>query len=157
MRLLNQASAHVLSLYRIVLGLLFVCHGAATTLGVLGGAWGSGKALPAGQWPGWWAGVIQLVAGSLVLLGLLTRPAALLCSGSMAFAYFTVHQPQALWPIENHGELPVMFCWGFLLVAVLGPGAWSIDAALDGRTGRRWAPAEPAATQPVEDLAKAER
>src|SRR4051812_25074015 len=113
MKLFDHLRTHVISLYRIVISLLFICHGASAMFGVLGGAWGSGRALPTGLWPSWWAALIQLVAGSAVLLGFVTRPAALLCSGSMAFAYFTVHQEKGLWPIQNGGELPVMFCWGF--------------------------------------------
>jgi putative oxidoreductase len=59
------------------------------------------------------AGVIELVAGGLVLIGLFIRPAALLRSGTMAFAYFTVHQPQGTLPLQNHGELAFLYCWIF--------------------------------------------
>ncbi|KKK06320.1 DoxX family protein [Micromonospora sp. HK10] len=136
-----QLSGPVLSLYRVVVGALFLCHGAASIFGVLGGNRGSGAAVPFATWPGWWAALIQLVCGALVLVGLLTRPAALLASGSMAYAYFTVHQPHQLLPIQNGGELAALFCWSFLLVAVLGPGSWALDSAL---ARRRAAPAEPA-------------
>ena len=115
----------VLALYRVVVGLLFACHGAATLFDVLGGP-ASGRVPAVGQWPNWWAAVIQLVAGGLVLLGLGTRPAAVLCSGSMAYAYFVHHQPEGLFPIENGGEAAAMFCWAFLLIAVLGPGSWAL-------------------------------
>ncbi|WP_411074966.1 DoxX family protein [Streptomyces sp. cmx-4-7] len=114
----------VLGLFRIVLGLLFACHGAATLFGVLGGGHGQPPGL--GQWPGWWAAAIQLVGGTLVLLGLATTPAALLCSGSMAYAYFTRHQPEGLFPLENGGEPAALFCWAFLLIAALGPGRWAL-------------------------------
>ncbi|MEU9298324.1 DoxX family protein [Streptomyces sp. NPDC048266] len=114
----------VLGLFRIVLGLLFACHGAATLFGVLGG--GHGQPPSPGQWPGWWAAVIQLAGGTLVLLGLGTRPAAILCSGSMAYAYFVHHQPDGLFPLENGGETAALFCWAFLLIAALGPGGWSL-------------------------------
>ncbi|WP_245956621.1 DoxX family protein [Nonomuraea fuscirosea] len=116
-----------LALYRIVIGLLFACHGAATLFEVLGGPQGQAPAF--GQWPGWWAAVIQLVGGILVLLGLAARAAAIVCSGTMAYAYFVVHQPQALFPIENGGEKAALFCWGFLLIAILGPGRWALSAA----------------------------
>jgi putative oxidoreductase len=116
-----------LALYRIVIGLLFACHGAATLFDVLGGP--QGGPVPAfGQWPSWWAAVIELVCGTLVMLGLGTRIAAVICSGTMAYAYFVVHQPQALFPIENGGEKAALFCWGFLLVAVLGPGRWALSS-----------------------------
>ncbi len=136
----DRVHGEVLSLFRIVMALLFLCHGVATLFGVLGGAFGTGHPAAAGSWPGWYAALIQLVAGALVLVGLVTRPAALLASGSMAYAYFTVHQERGLWPIQNGGELPVMFCWSFLLIAILGPGVWSVHALI--RKSRKVANAE---------------
>ncbi|MEV5755337.1 DoxX family protein [Streptomyces tendae] len=132
---LNSATAqpYVLGLFRIVVGLLFACHGAASLFGVLGGAAGGGT-IDAGTWPGWYAAVIQLVGGGLVLLGLGTRAAAVVSSGSMAYAYFKVHQPGALWPMENGGEASVMFCWAFLLLAFTGSGALGLDRLLARRT-----------------------
>ncbi|MEU5548358.1 MULTISPECIES: DoxX family protein [unclassified Micromonospora] len=124
-----------LSLFRMVIGLLFLCHGLSSLFGVFGGARGSGEPVPLGTWPGWWAALIQAVCGALVLLGLFTRPAALVASGSMAYAYFVVHQPEALLPLRNHGELSVLFCWSFLLIAVLGPGSWALDNLLRQRNG----------------------
>ncbi|SCG75303.1 DoxX family protein [Micromonospora humi] len=135
-----QLKGPVLSLFRIVVGLLFLLHGAASIFGILGGNPVTGKAVPVGTWPGWWAALIQLVCGALVLVGLFTRPAALLASGSMAYAYFVVHQPHGLLPISNGGEAAAMFCWSFLLVAVLGPGTWALDALLSRR--RSAAPAD---------------
>jgi putative oxidoreductase len=117
----------VWALFRVVVGLLFALHGASTVFGVFGGNRGSGQAAAVGTWPGWYAGVIQLVCGVLVLVGLLTMPAAILASGSMAYAYFTVHQPQALLPLENGGDASVLFCWAFLAIAVVGAGRWSVD------------------------------
>ncbi|MEE1781585.1 DoxX family protein, partial [Streptomyces sp. SP17BM10] len=84
-----------LAAYRVVVGLLFACHGAASLFGVLGGA-KCGGTDPLGPGRGWWAALIQLAGGLLVMVGLGTRWAALLCSGSMAYAYFTVHQQHAL-------------------------------------------------------------
>ena len=129
----------VLSLFRIVVALLFALHGASTLFGFPV----AGQQVDVGSWPGWWAALIQFVGGGLVLVGLFTRAAAVLCSGSMAYAYFVVHQPQALWPSTNGGELSVLFCWSFLLVAVLGAGHWSVDAVLF-RRGTADAPAGPA-------------
>ena len=131
---LNQAQPYALGLFRIVIGLLFACHGAASLFGVLGGAGGSGATLPTGSWPGWYAAVIQLVAGALVILGLGTRGAAFLASGSMAYAYFDVHQPQALFPLQNAGEPAALFCWAFLLLVFTGPGALALDALFRPRT-----------------------
>lgn len=126
MRFLDQGKEYVISLYRIVIGLLFVSHGAASLFGVFGAK----KAIAFGLWPSWWAAAIQLVAGALVLVGLFTRVAALLCSGSMAYAYFTVHMPKSFIPMINGGEAAIQFCWAFLLVAFLGSGVWSIDRVL---------------------------
>ncbi|MFF4485405.1 DoxX family protein [Streptomyces sp. NPDC001544] len=132
---LNTAQPYALGLFRIVVGLLFAVHGAASLFGVLGGAMGTnGGTISAGTWPGWYAAVIQLVCGSLALLGLGTRGAALLASGSMAFAYFDIHQKHALWPIQNGGELAVLFCWSFLLLVFTGSGAFGLDRLLARRT-----------------------
>ncbi|MFC4060338.1 DoxX family protein [Planomonospora corallina] len=120
----------VLSLFRTVTGLLFAFHGLASMFGVLGGNRGTGQAVAFGVWPTWWAALIQLVFGGLVLAGLFTRLSALLCSGSMAYAYFVVHQPEHLLPLRNGGELSALFCWSFFLIAVLGPGTWALDGFL---------------------------
>jgi putative oxidoreductase len=111
----------VLGLFRMVLGLLFTTEGAATVFGVLGR-----KASPTGDWPFWYAGVIELVCGALILLGVVTRSAAFLSSGIMAFAYFTEHQEDGLFPLQNGGLAPALFCWGFLLLVFFGPGALSL-------------------------------
>ncbi|MFD8600227.1 DoxX family protein [Kitasatospora sp. NPDC059646] len=131
-RLAERARPTVLGLARIVVSLLFACHGAATLFGVLGGP--HGKAPQFGEWPGWWAALIQLAGGALVLVGVAVRPAALVCSGSMAYAYFSVHQEHALWPIQNGGEPAAMFCWAFLLIAVVGPGGLALSGLLHRRT-----------------------
>lgn len=137
---LNGAQPYALGLFRIVVGLLFACHGAASLFGVLGGAAGGGT-IEAGTWPGWYAAVIQLVGGLLVLLGLGTRAAAFIASGSMAYAYFTVHQPGALWPMENGGESSAIFCWALLLLVFTGSGSFGLDRLLTRR---------PQAPEPVE-------
>ncbi|GAA3832923.1 DoxX family protein [Sphaerisporangium flaviroseum] len=126
----DRFSGPVLSLFRVVTGLLFLCHGVASIFGVFGGSRGSGQAIPFGLWPGWWAALIQVIFGTLVLVGLFTRLGALISSGSMAYAYFVVHQPEALMPLRNGGELAVLFCWSFFLVAVLGPGTWALDTVI---------------------------
>lgn len=145
---LDAARPYVLSLFRMVVSLLFASHGASTVLGAFGGA--DGGKLSVGEWPGWWAGLIQLVSGILVFVGIGeigTRVAALAGSGSMAYAYFTVHQKHALWPIENGGEPAAMFCWSLLLVTVMGPGAWSLV-----RVARRFQPAGRRAAEPEAEM-----
>ena len=129
----SRLGGPILSLFRIVTGLLFALHGLSSIFGLFGGNPVTGKAIPLGTWPGWWAALIQLICGALVLVGLFTRPAAILASGSMAYAYFVVHQPDGLLPLQNGGELSALFCWSFLLVAVLGPGSWALDALLARR------------------------
>jgi putative oxidoreductase len=137
-------------LFRIVVGLLFACHGLASLFGLLGGARGSGEPIPVGVWPNWYAALIQLSCGLLVLIGLATRPAAILASGSMAYAYFVVHQPDGLMPIENGGVTPALYAWSFLLIGVVGAGSWSLDALI---SSRRTPAAAPAATAPAKQPA----
>ena len=124
---LSPFAPAVLSLFRIVLGLLITFHATQTLFAYPVGP-GGGPAVPTGTWPFWYAGVIELVVGLLLLAGLFTRLAAFVGSGAMAFAYFTQHQPTALWPIENGGELAVLFCFGFFLLVFTGGGAWALDA-----------------------------
>ncbi|MFJ9717056.1 DoxX family protein [Streptomyces sp. NPDC101213] len=143
-RLSDRLTTHqplVLGLFRMVLGLLFASEGAATVFGVLGR-----KAAPVGDWPFWYAGVIELTCGALVLLGTVTRGAAFLSSGVMAFAYFTEHQPDGLFPLQNGGLSPALFCWGFLLLVFSGPGALSLTAPTGRKGGPR--PAGRGVTEP---------
>ncbi|MCO8273718.1 DoxX family protein [Actinoplanes sp. TRM 88003] len=137
----HRFTAPTWSLFRIVVGLLFLCHGLASVFGVLGGNRGTGQAIEPGTWPNWYAALIQLVCGALVLVGVATRPAAVLASGSMAYAYFVVHQPQGVLPIQNGGVTPALYAWAFLAIAVIGAGPWSVDALIT----RRRAEPEPAA------------
>jgi putative oxidoreductase len=141
---LHRVSAAVVAAFRIVVGLLFACHGIASLFGVLGGSHGTGGAVPVGTWPGWYAAVIELVTGGLVLLGLFTRPAAVLGSGAMAYAYFSVHQQHGLLPLQNGGEPAALFCWSLLIIAAVGPGALALDGlgrAVRDRRESRPAPA----------------
>ena len=75
------------------------------------------------------AGILEVLGGALLILGLVTRPAAFVLSGLMAFAYFIGHAPQgnALLPILNGGELAVLYSFLFLFISVAGPGSWSVD------------------------------
>jgi putative oxidoreductase len=127
---LDRLGEPVYALFRMVAGFLFMLHGVASLFGVLGGHRGSGQAVAFAVWPSWWAALIQFACGALVLSGLFTRVAATLASGSMAYAYFIVHQPQNLLPTLNGGELAAMFAWSFLLIVAVGPGVWSLDSLL---------------------------
>ena len=124
---LDRHSSTVLGVFRIAIGVLFALHGTAKLFG-----WPSTKngAVPMGTWPYWYAGVLELVVGLLVALGVFARLAALLGAAIMAYAYFTEHQPDAVLPIQNGGELAVLYLFAFLLIAFAGSGSF---AALDRR------------------------
>ncbi len=81
------------------------------------------------------AGAIEIVTGTLIVLGLFTRSAAFLASGTMAAAYFMGHATQGFWPVLNGGEAAIMFCFAFFHLIFAGPGAWSIDGLRNGRNG----------------------
>ena len=121
------------SIVRIVIGLVFMLHGAQKLLGFPDpGA----KLNPNAPLLFKAAGVIELVGGALIAVGLLTSIAALIASGEMAVAYFKQHAPEGVWPTLNGGELAVLYCFIFLYLAFAGPGPWSIDAMI-GRGRRR--------------------
>jgi len=73
------------------------------------------------------AGALEVFGGLLILVGLFTRPVAFLLSGEMAFAYFIAHAPNGFWPVLNHGEPAVLYCFIFLYLAAAGGGPWSVD------------------------------
>lgn len=112
------------SLARIVIGLLFACHGAQKLFGVLGGT------SQLGHTKMMIAAIIEFAGGLLIALGLFARIAAFIAAGEMAFAYFTVHAPHSFWPIINKGELAVAYCFFFLFVAANGAGPYSLDGFL---------------------------
>ena len=117
----------IYAVLRIVTGLLFASHGTQKVLGVLGGYGGSGHAAEMLSLH-WVAGVIELVGGILIAIGLLTRYAAFISSGQMAVAYFTVHVTGGFWPIQNGGELAVLYCFLFLYIAASGTGSWGVQS-----------------------------
>ncbi len=128
---LDQHRSTALGIFRIVIGLLWALHGTQKLFG-----WPPGKsgAVPFGTWPYWWAGLIEVVVGVLVALGVFTRIAALIGAGTMAYAYFTAHQPKGVLPIQNGGEPAVLFCFAFLLIAFAGAGAFALrDRHSEGR------------------------
>lgn len=123
-----------LSLYRIVIGFLIACHGASSLTGFPVKAV-TGHTFSPTSWPDGVAGVIQLVFGLLVMAGLGTRFCAVILSGTMAYAYFSVHQKHALLPMANGGELAALFSWSFLMIAIVGGGPLALDTLL-----ARWRP-----------------
>jgi putative oxidoreductase len=116
-------SPRLLSVLRIITGFLYLCHGMMKLL-----------SFPA-PFPRpvelfsliGLAGVLELFGGTLVLVGLFTRPVAFILSGEMAVAYFMAHAPRGFWPILNGGELAVLYCFVFLYLAAAGAGPWSVD------------------------------
>ena len=118
---LERFSSETHALLRIVAGFLFLCHGMQKLFSFPTAA--PPEAPPAILYT---AGPIELLGGLLIMIGLFTRWAAFLCSGTMAVAYFMVHQPMRLLPIQNRGELAALYCWAFLLIAASGDGVWSL-------------------------------
>lgn len=121
----RPGSGLVYALMRLVVGAAFAQHGAQKLFGLFGGMDGAGASVQLVSLMGV-AGVIELGGGLLVAVGLFTRVAALLCSGLMAAAYFMAHAGRGFWPIENGGELAVVFCFVFLYIAFRGRGALSL-------------------------------
>ena len=105
---------------RIVFGFLFACHGAQKLFGLLGGETATTRLRMA-------EGIIEFFGGVLISLGLMASVAAFLACGEMAIAYFRVHAPKGFFPIQNHGEAAVMFCFFFLIVIFRGSGPFSLD------------------------------
>jgi putative oxidoreductase len=133
-------SPRLLSVLRIVTGLLFLQHGTAKLLGfpAVGGLAGIELFSLIGL-----SGVLELAGGLLLALGLFTRPVAFILSGMMAIAYFMAHAGQNFFPLVNQGELAVLYCFVFLYFAAAGPGPWSVDAMMwkesEKRSGARLA------------------
>jgi putative oxidoreductase len=119
------------AIVRIMTGLLFLAHGTQKFLLFPGGEMaGAGLALDN---PGAFAGLIELIAGALIALGLFTRAAAFVASGTMAVAYFYAHAPMNFWPVHNMGDAAILYSFVFLYFVFAGPGPFSLDARLRGR------------------------
>lgn len=132
---LSRWDQEALGVLRIVTALLLISHAVVKLFGFPPGAEPGPQALTSlfGI-----AGLFEIVAGPLILIGLFTRPVAFLASGEMAIAYWWTHAPASLYPIINRGEVAILFCFTFLYLAFAGPGAWSLDA----QSGRRGASGE---------------
>ncbi|WP_372021900.1 DoxX family protein (plasmid) [Tistrella mobilis] len=127
-KLLKPFQPQAYALLRIVTGFLFLWHGTQKLFGLPP----AGYALP--DWIVYIAGPIELVGGALVMIGLFTTPAAFLCSGMAAAAYWVGHANGGLLPIVNKGELAALYAFVFLFIATAGSGIWSIDR-LRGKAG----------------------
>ena len=127
---MDRAKQVTYFLLRVVSGLLFLQAGGVKVFDWFGGVpvqFGGHPALMSQVGIG---GVLEFYGGAAILLGLFTRPVAFILSGEMAVAYFQFHQPRGFWPIQNHGEPAVLFCFIFLFFAAHGAGTWSLDAWL---------------------------
>lgn len=122
---LTNHAPKMLSVLRIMSGLLFLAHGTQKFLSFPSGERaGSGLQFDG---PGAYAGVIEIVTGALIALGLFTRPAAFIASGTMAGAYFLAHAPQNFFPVNNGGDAAILYCFLFLYFVFAGPGPISLD------------------------------
>ena len=122
---MKNLTPYLLSVLRLVAAFVYVAHGTQKMFGVPGHPFHAPvfAATMMGA-----AGVIETIGGILMLLGLFTRPVAFVLSGQMAVAYFTQHAPRGFWPIDNGGELAVLFCFLWLFFCAAGPGPISLDA-----------------------------
>src|SRR5580692_10266761 len=128
----SSLQSYARSLLRIVAGFTFTLHG-AQKFGALGGLGGHAAPLYSLLW---FAGIIEIIGGPLIILGLFTRPVAFILCGEMAVAYFRVHIHVGPWafPLLNGGEITVLYCFVFLFLVFAGAGAFSLDRMVRGKT-----------------------
>ena len=125
--LLSRFKVHSLTFLRILVGFMFLLHGAQKLFGLLGGFGGQeGATAPLFSLMGF-AGILEFFGGLAILLGLFTQPVAFILSGEMAVGYFMAHFPMSFWPVVNRGETAVLYCLIFLLLATTGGGSLSLD------------------------------
>lgn len=121
MNKLSEFQEQAYALFRIVFGFLFIWHGTQKLFNFpLDFPYPLNNLMYA-------AGGIEMIGGALIMIGLLTRPAAFICSGTMAAAYWMAHGMKGFWPIMNNGEMAIMFCFAFLFIATRGAGIWAVD------------------------------
>ncbi|HLW35960.1 MAG TPA: DoxX family protein [Chthoniobacterales bacterium] len=132
MNWLNRYADLVYCIARLVIGLLFACHGGTKIFGFPASQYG-----PSHSTLGLVSGGIELICGFLVALGFFTRVAAFFASGEMAVAYFMFSFGRGFFPISNGGELAVVYCFAFFLMVFYGSGSWSVDSALTQKAASR--------------------
>jgi putative oxidoreductase len=129
---ISSWSPRLLSILRIVAGLLFMCHGGQKLFNFPPAA--QAMNIPFFSFPAGIAGILEFFGGLLIVLGLLTRIVAFILSGQMAAAYFMAHAKNSFWPLLNHGELAVLYCFVWLYFVAAGPGPWSLDYLIRRKT-----------------------
>jgi putative oxidoreductase len=131
-REVSAFESYALAVLRIVAGFTFTLHG-AQKFGALGGIGGHAAASYSMLW---FAGAVEIIGGPLIILGLFTRPVAFVLCGEMAAAYFMVHIHLGpwLWPLLNMGEITVLYCFIYLYLVTAGPGAFSLDGVIHGKS-----------------------
>ncbi|MEM6460798.1 MAG: DoxX family protein [Pseudomonadota bacterium] len=120
-----------LSILRVVAGLIFLLHGTQKLIGVP-----ATERVTQAFSLGWWAGVIEIVCGALIIVGFYTRASAFIASGTMAFAYWLAHAPRDLFPTNNGGDAAILYCFIFLYLVFAGSGCYSVDAYRRGQFGK---------------------
>ena len=128
----KEWAPQLLSVLRIVIAFLYFQVGSAKWFAFPAAIMPGGGTAPVGSLV-WFAGVIEVVGGTLFLLGLFTRPVAFILCGEMAFAYFIGHAPNGFWPVLNQGAPAVFYCFTFLYFSAAGAGPWSLDTLLARR------------------------
>ena len=123
-RFLGRYSSYIYAILRIVAGLLLLMHGTQKLFGWPIAMQGPESTLMT------IAGVIETVGGIMIMIGLFTSWPAFIISGELAVAYFMVHQPRGMWPIQNMGELAAIYAFLFLYIASRGSGPWSVDSVI---------------------------
>lgn len=121
---LNTFSPHLLSILRFFAAGSFLTHGTMKLF-----SWPAPFEYPLNPML-YTAGFLEVVGGFFLLIGLFSRPTAFLLSGLMAFAYFIVHSSNGFFPVLNHGEAAMLYCFIFLYISAAGPGVWSVDVLL---------------------------
>ena len=122
----------IYALLRVITGALFMQHGLQKLFGFLLSPDRQFNGAPAMFTQYWFAGVLEVFGGALIIAGLFTRPVAFLLAGQMAVAYFQAHAPRAFFPVLNGGEVVILFCFIFLYLFARGAGRFSADAVLFG-------------------------
>ena len=128
----KEWAPQLLSVLRIVVAFLYFQVGSAKWFAFPAAIMPGGGTAPVGSLV-WFAGIIEVVGGTFLLLGLFTRPVAFILSGEMAFAYFIGHFPNGFWPVLNQGAPAVFYCFTFLYFSAAGAGPWSLDTLLARR------------------------